>query len=96
MKQYCVYIMASKSRRLYVGVTSRLLDRVYQHKHKLLGGFTAKYNINRLVYYEQTSDVWAALRREKEIKGWRREKKIKLIESMNPEWRDLSEEFLGE
>ena len=88
--------MASKSRRLYVGVTSRLLGRVYQHKHKLLGGFTAKYNINRLVYYEQTSDVWAALRREKEIKGWRREKKIKLIESMNPEWRDLSEEFLGE
>jgi putative endonuclease len=95
VKQYCVYIMASKTRRLYVGMTSHLMRRVYEHKHKLLGGFTARYNIKRLVHYEATSDVWAALRREKEIKGWRREKKVALIESANPEWRDLAEEFLG-
>ena len=91
MKQYYAYIMASKSRRLYTGITSNLEGRVYQHKHKLVDGFTARYNINRLVYYETTNDVHAAIAREKQIKGWLRAKKIALIESVNPKWEDLSE-----
>jgi putative endonuclease len=72
-------------------VTNNLQRRVYEHKHKLVEGFTAKYNITRLVYYEATPDVRSAIAREKQIKGWLRSKKIALIESMNPEWRDLSE-----
>ena len=96
MKQYFVYIMASKSKTLYTGMTNNLERRVYEHKHKLVPGFTARYNINRLVYYEQTTNVRSAIEREKQIKAWRREKKIKLIESMNPEWKDLSEELFAE
>jgi len=76
MKTYCVYILASKSLNLYTGVTSNLPCRVIQHRKKLLEGFSAKYNINRLVYYESFSDVFAAIRREKQIKGWLRSKKI--------------------
>jgi len=89
-KEYFVYIMTNNSRTLYTGVTGHLARRVYQHKHKLINGFTKKYNIDRLVYYEQTNDVYAALEREKEIKGWSRSKKIALIEEMNPEWEDLA------
>ena len=91
MKEYFVYIMTNKSRTLYTGVTGDLKKRVYQHKNKLVEGFTRKYNLRVLVYYEITSNIHAALAREKQIKGWLRKRKIELIESMNPEWRDLSE-----
>jgi putative endonuclease len=91
MKTYCVYILASKSLNLYTGVTSNLPRRVIQHRKKLLQGFSAKYNINRLVYCESFGDVFAAIRREKQIKGWLRSKKIALIESANRDWKDLSD-----
>lgn len=90
MKKYYVYIMASKSRVLYTGVTNNLERRVYEHKNKLVEGFTSKYNVNWLVFFEETNDVHAALNREKQIKGWLRSKKIALIESLNPQWKDLS------
>jgi len=92
-KEYYVYIMTNKSRTLYTGVTNNLMRRVYEHKNKLVEGFTSKYNIQYLVYFESTSSVYAALEREKQIKGWLRKKKIALIDSMNPEWKDLSEEW---
>ena len=91
MKQYYVYIMTNRSRTLYTGVTNDLLRRVYEHKHHLMAGFTNKYLLTRLVYFEETSDVNAAIAREKQIKGWLRAKKVALIESINPNWRDLSE-----
>ncbi|MGB6482629.1 MAG: GIY-YIG nuclease family protein [Candidatus Acidiferrales bacterium] len=91
MKTYCVYIVASKSLNLYTGVTSNLQRRVWQHREKLLKGFSAKYNTNRLVYYETFSNVFSTIRREKQIKGWLRGKKIALIESANRDWKDLSE-----
>jgi len=94
MKQYYVYIMTNRSRTLYTGVTNDLERRVYEHKHKLIPGFTSKYNITRLVYYEVWSDIREAIAREKQIKGWLRAKKIALIESINPGWEDLSEEWL--
>ena len=90
VNQYYVYIMTNKSRTLYTGVTNDLERRVYEHKQKLVPGFTAKYNITRLVYFEVTQDIQAAIAREKQIKGWLRSKKIALIESVNPEWKDLS------
>ena len=89
-KQYYVYIMTNKSRTLYTGITSNLERRVYEHKQKLLPGFTERYNITRLVYFEATQDVHAAIAREKQIKGWLRSKKIALVESANPGWQDLS------
>jgi putative endonuclease len=92
-KQYYVYIMTNRSGTLYTGMTNGLQRRVYQHKHKLTGGFTAKYNIDRLIYYEVHSQVLDAIAREKQIKSWRRSKKLELIASMNSEWRDLSEEW---
>ena len=92
-KEYYVYIMTNKSRTLYTGVTGDLMRRVHEHKNKPIRGFTSRYNIRYLVYYESTSDVYAALEREKQIKGWLRSKKIALIESMNREWKDLSEEW---
>ncbi len=82
--------MSNRSHTLYVGVTNDLQRRVYHHKHKLIEGFTSRYNITMLVYYEETSDVRTAIEREKQIKGWLRAKKIALIESMNPKWKDLS------
>jgi putative endonuclease len=91
MKQYYVYIMTNSSKTLYTGVTDSLLRRVYEHKNKLIEGFTKKCNITRLVYYETTCDVRAAIQREKQIRGWLRSKKIALIEAANPEWQDLSE-----
>jgi putative endonuclease len=90
--EYYVYIMANRARTLYVGVTNHLARRVRQHKSGLIPGFTSKYGLKRLVYFEVTSDVLAALEREKEIKGWLRAKKVALIESVNPQWNDLSEE----
>lgn len=95
MRQYYVYIMTNASRTLYTGVTGNLERRVYEHKHKLVAGFTSKYNITRLAYYEVTSDVHSALEREKQIKGWLRSKKIALIESANPKWEDLSAAWHG-
>lgn len=85
--------MSSKSRTLYVGVTNDLIRRVYEHKNKLISGFTSKYYVDRLVYFEESGDISAAISREKQIKGWLRAKKIILIESMNKNWLDLSESW---
>ena len=90
MRTYCVYIMASASGVLYVGVTNNLERRVSQHQQKLVRGFTARYNVRKLVYYEPHGDIRVAIAREKQIKGWLRKRKIALIESMNPSWKDLS------
>jgi len=84
--------MTNKSKTLYIGVTDNLERRVYEHKNKLIEGFTKKYNITKLVYYEMTNDVLSAIEREKQIKGRLRRKKIALIEAVNPKWADLSEE----
>jgi len=93
-KEYYIYIMTNKSCILYTGVTNNLMRRVHEHKNKLnSNSFTSKYNIQFLVYYESTSSVHAAIAREKQIKGWLRKKKIALIDSRNPEWKDLSEEW---
>ena len=89
-RQYFVYILTNRTRRLYVGVTNDLERRMYEHKNKLKPGFTSKYNLSWLAYYEHTDDVMSAMEREKEIKGWRRSKKLALIESLNPEWKDLT------
>ena len=78
---------------MYVGVTNNLQRRVYEHKHKFVKGFTQKYNVNKLVYFEETTDIHAALEREKEIKKWRREKKDALVLKDNSEWKDLSERW---
>lgn len=93
MHEYYVYIMSNKSKTLYTGVTSSLVKRVYQHKNEVVEGFTKKYRIKKLVYFEQTNDVVSAIAREKQIKGWIRKKKISLIESENPNWEDLSEDW---
>jgi len=93
MKQSYVYIMANKSKTLYVGVTNNLQRRVYEHKNKIIRGFTLKYNITKVVYFEVFNDIESAIKRETQIKGWLRKKKIELIESMNPDWNDLSEEW---
>ncbi len=94
MKQhYFVYIITNKSRTLYTGVTNNLERRVYEHKNKLVPGFTARYNMNMLIYFEETPDVLSAIAREKQIKGWLRSKKISLIEAVNPQWIDLSTEW---
>lgn len=91
--QYAVYIMANRTRTIYTGMTNTLRRRVNEHKEKLIPGFTKRYNINKLVYYEYYDDVRDAIAREKQIKGLLRTKKIALIESMNPTWRDLSDEI---
>ena len=91
---YYVYMMSNWNNKvLYTGVTNNLERRVYEHKNKLIKGFTAKYNINKLVYYDYTNDVTSAITMEKKIKGWDRQKKNELIESINPQWKDLSDEF---
>jgi len=89
-----VYIMASRSRVLYTGVTSRLTHRTLQHRLKTVDGFTSRYNVQRMVYWERYDRIAAAIAREKQIKGWLRAKKVALIESKNPKWKDLAEEFL--
>ena len=78
---------------LYTGITNNLERRLYEHKSKLIKGFTEKYNINKLVYFDLTEDVNSAISREQQIKGWTRKKKNELIESMNPKWKNLSDEF---
>lgn len=89
-KQPCVYILASKKNgTIYIGVTSNLVKRVYEHKNGILGGFTKWYKVNLLVYYEIFDDMAEAIKREKVLKGWRRDRKIKLIESNNKKWNDL-------
>jgi putative endonuclease len=93
MGEYYVYIMTNQSRTLYTGVTNDLRRRVYEHQHESLSGFTQRYHITRLVYYEATPDVRSAIAREKQIKGWSRARKLALIEAMNPGWRDLSAEW---
>ena len=90
MRIYYVYILASLSRILYTGVTSNLEQRVWQHKHRINKGFTSRYRVNRLVYYEEYDYVYNAIAREMAIKGWRRDRKVALIESMNASWDDLS------
>ena len=96
MQQYYVYIMASKTRALYTGVTNNLERRVYQHKRHLIPGFSDKYNTTQLVYYDATNDVRAAIAREKRIKSWLRARKVALIESANPNWQGLSEGWFEE
>jgi putative endonuclease len=93
MRDYYVYIMSNKSRMIYIGVTNDLERRVYEHKNKLTLGFTSKFNLDKVVYFEPTDDVTIAIAREKELKGWVRRKKTALINTMNPEWKDLSEEW---
>lgn len=91
MKRYHIYIMSNEGRTLYVGVTNNLARRVYEHKQHSGSIFTGKYHLTRLVYHEEFADVRDAIAREKQIKGWLRAKKVALIESLNPEWDDLSD-----
>ncbi|MCL4489176.1 MAG: GIY-YIG nuclease family protein [Chloroflexi bacterium] len=93
MREYYFYILSNHSRTLYAGVTNNLERRLYEHKHKLLPGFTSRYHLSRLVYFEVYADIREAIAREKQVKGWLRSKKIALIESINPNWRDLSEDW---
>jgi putative endonuclease len=87
--------VASISRVLYIGMTNNLTRRIWEHRQKLVPGFTEKYNVDRLVYYEPTSDVLSAIAREKQLKGYRREKKVSLIATMNSEWKDLYLDLTG-
>jgi len=90
MKEYYVYILANKKNgTLYIGITNNLKKRVYEHKNNLVKGFTQKYNVHNLVYFEQTNEVQSAIQREKRIKKWNRAWKIKLIQKNNPDWKDL-------
>ena len=92
MRQFYVYLLASHSRRLYVGVTNDLLRRVAEHRDGL-SAFTARYHITRLVYFESTENVMSAIEREKQLKGWLRRRKVELIESQNPFWEDLAADW---
>jgi putative endonuclease len=96
MRAYCVYVMASRSRVLYIGVTNDLARRVHEHKRGLIPGFTSKYRITRLVYFEEFLDVRDAISREKEIKGWIRARKVRLIDAHNPTWEDRAEHWFPE
>ncbi|QFU22856.1 GIY-YIG nuclease family protein [Shewanella eurypsychrophilus] len=92
--QPCVYILASKKNgTLYVGVTSDLIKRIWEHREHLVMGFTDRYHVTQLVYYELTDSMYSAISREKKLKKWRRQWKINLIENQNPEWRDLWDEI---
>jgi len=95
MRHYFTYMMSSPEGTLYTGVTSKIISRVLTHKKKQLPGFTKKYNVTRLVYYEVHLSKYRAIAREKEIKGWKRVKKISLIESENPKWADLAEDWFS-
>ncbi|HSW92859.1 MAG TPA: GIY-YIG nuclease family protein [Gammaproteobacteria bacterium] len=90
MKNFYVYILSNATRTLYIGVTNNLERRMYEHKNKLIEGFTKKYNLTKLVYYETTESIIEGICREKQLKGWLRSKKIVLIEKENPGWDDLS------
>lgn len=95
MKKYYVYILASqRNGTLYIGVTADLIKRTWEHKNNLVKGFTAQYKVHLLVYYEEFTDVNQALKREKQLKAWRRSWKLELIESKNPLWNDLYEEMV--
>ena len=93
MNQYFVYIMTNRTGTLYIGVTNDLRRRVYEHKHKHFAGFTSKYGLNRLLYFEKTSDIHVAISREKQLKGWSRQKKLDLISCINPAMGDLSKDW---
>jgi putative endonuclease len=93
MREYFVYILASRSRRLYVGMTSNLEQRVAQHKSKAIAGFTSRYNIDHLVWFESIGNAFDAVERERQLKNWRREKKVWLIEMENAAWEDLAAEW---
>jgi len=95
-KLFCVYIMTNKYNTvLYIGITSNLEGRVWQHKEKVIPSFTSRYNINKLVYYETTTEPVSAITREKQLKGWSRRKKRDLISNINPKWKDLSKELFN-
>jgi len=93
MDEPCIYILANRSRTLYVGVTNNLQRRIFEHRERLVPGFTSRYNIKRLVYFEAFPTMLEAIAREKQLKGWRREKKMALIATMNPHWRDIGEDW---
>lgn len=96
MKQYFLYIMASKKNgTLYVGVISDIIKRVYEHKEGIIKGFTSQYDIKTLVYYEVFKDVEEAIKREKNVKAWKRDWKLKIIEEKNPDWLDLYDDITG-
>ena len=93
-RQYYVYILTNKSNNvLYIGVTNDLIRRIFEHKNKLGEGFTKKYNLRKLVYYEATNDIEGAINREKQLKNWHRDWKINLIDQFDPDWKDLSDDF---
>ena len=96
MDQYFIYIMTNASGTLYIGVTNDLLRRISEHKNGQIPGFTQKYHITRLVYFEASTSHIDAINREKQLKGWRREKKVQLIESINPKWLDLAADWYSE
>jgi putative endonuclease len=96
MNSYFVYILASKKNgTLYIGITNDLVERVWQHKNKIADGFTKDYNVDKLVYFEETPDVLGAITREKQLKKWNRVWKIRIIEEKNPDWKDLYNEITG-
>ena len=93
--QYYIYILSNwNDKVIYIGVTNNLKRRVYEHKNEVIDGFTKKYHVHKLVYYETTTEVKAALEREKQLKGWKREKKDSLVTDMNPNWKDLYDEIV--
>ena len=95
MNKYYVYILTNWNNKvMYIGVTNDINRRLYEHKNHLVEGFTSKYNVNKLVYLEETNNVEDAIKREKELKVWKRDKKNNLVESINPEWKDLSEGWI--
>ena len=96
MKKYYVYILTNQSRTLYTGVTNDLERRVFEHKKEILPGFTKRYKMHKLIYYEEFPDPRSAILREKEIKGWIRKKKVDLINLSNPSWEDLAKDWFDE
>jgi putative endonuclease len=93
MREYYVYILTNVSRTLYIGITNDLVRRIEEHRSGLGSDFTRRYHVHQLVYYESTNSVWAAIEREKELKSWRRSRKIDLINEKNPEWKDLASDW---
>ena len=93
-QEFYIYILTNKYNKvIYTGVTNNLVRRMFEHRNRLVDGFSSKYNLTKLVYYESTEDVETAIKREKQLKNWHRDWKINLINRLNPEWRDLSEDF---
>ncbi len=90
MKKYYVYILVNWNNKvMYIGVTNNIFRRVYEHKNKMVDSFTKKYNVHKLVYFEETTDIKSAIEREKQLKGWNRAKKNELVETMNPKWEEI-------